>query len=106
MQTLDELFKVMSELDGAEEIQRFLTDLCTPQELAAMSERWHVAGLLEQGIPYRQIYELTGVSTATVTRVAKALKFGAGYANALKRSAKRRKYVRAKPDSDRHSKGR
>lgn len=58
--------------DGAEALA-FLTDLCSPEELRAMAERWRVVKLLEQGLPYRRISELTGVSTATVTRVARCL---------------------------------
>ena len=33
-----------------------------------------MAELLDKGHPYREIAEMTGVSTATVTRVSKCLK--------------------------------
>jgi TrpR-related protein YerC/YecD len=80
-----ELFKSLSELESAEECQSFLEDLCTPTELSAMADRWEVAKLLSQDIPYRKIYEQTGTSTATVTRVARALSEGAGYQVLIKR---------------------
>ena len=68
------------------EWEQFLTDLCTPGELEALDGRWRVAQLLADGVPYRRIYEVTGVSTATVTRVARALEWGeGGYAIALNR---------------------
>jgi len=51
----------------------FLKDLCTPGELRAFTGRWGVAEMLTHGVPYRKIYEKTGVSTATVTRVARCL---------------------------------
>jgi TrpR-related protein YerC/YecD len=82
-----ELFKAISELESAHECQKFLEDLCTPTELDAMSDRWAVAKLLSQEIPYRKIYEQTGTSTATVTRVARALSEGAGYQILLNRKA-------------------
>lgn len=59
----------------AEEMERFLVDLCTPAELRAVSERWHVARLLDQtDMSYRDINAETGVSTTTIGRVARFLK--------------------------------
>ena len=56
-------------------MEKFLIDLCTPAELKALSERWHVAQLLDKGeMSYREIYALTGVSTTTIARVARFLK--------------------------------
>src|SRR5688500_6650928 len=103
MRSLRELYRVLSQVGEEEEMERFLSDLCTPQELEAMAERWQVVKLLEEEIPYRQIYEMTGVSTATVTRVAKSLKLGTGYRRALDRSG-RRKNVGTRSDSNRDSK--
>ncbi|HHI88672.1 MAG TPA: TrpR like protein, YerC/YecD [Hellea balneolensis] len=59
---------------NAEEVERFLVDLCTPAELRALSERWHVARLLDKGgMSYRDISAKTGVSTTTIGRVARFL---------------------------------
>jgi len=55
------------------EMARFLTDLTTPGEREALAERWRVAQLLEAGKSYREISAETGVSTTTVTRVARFL---------------------------------
>ena len=69
-----ELAQAMCNLTNVEEAQLFLRDLCTPSEIAAMSERWHVARLLDQGeLSYRDIHDQTGVSTTTVSRVARFL---------------------------------
>ncbi|MCF6220616.1 MAG: YerC/YecD family TrpR-related protein [Robiginitomaculum sp.] len=58
----------------AAELERFLVDLCTPAELRALSERWHVAILLDKGeLSYRDINAQTGVSTTTIGRVARFL---------------------------------
>lgn len=69
-----------------EECLSLLEDLCTPAELEAMIDRWRVALLLEQGIPYREIHDQTGVSVTTIGRVARFLSRGAGgYRLALQR---------------------
>ena len=64
-------------------VRAFLLDLCTPAELEAMTDRWRVVPLLRQGVPYREIHELTGVSVTTIGRVARTLERGTGgYAQA------------------------
>ena len=57
------------------EMAKLLTDLCTPQEIRTLAERWHVARLLDgTSLSYRDIHEATGVSTTTVVRVARFLR--------------------------------
>jgi TrpR-related protein YerC/YecD len=82
------LFSAILSLRTPAECAAFLADLCTPAELEAMSGRWRVARLLDQGIPYRSISEKTGISTATVTRVARCLTYGrdGGYRRVLDRA--------------------
>jgi len=63
------LFAALLSLKDVKEAEEFLTDLCTPAELCDMADRWRVARLLDRGLPYREINAMTGVSTATVTRV-------------------------------------
>ena len=88
------LYGALLRLESADEVRRFLDDLCTPNELAALADRWRVARLVERGEPYRVIYEKTGVSTATVTRVARALGHGAGgYRLVLERLAAKEEEV-------------
>lgn len=72
---LRDLAQVLSKIDSPEDMQRFLIDLCTPAELRALSERWHVAQILDEGQQsYRDINALTGVSTTTIGRVARFLR--------------------------------
>lgn len=86
---LKALYEVLSQLRSAEECQQFLADLCTPAELDAMADRWQVARLVDQGLTYREIHDQTGVSTATITRTARALLHGAnGYRHVLDRRNK------------------
>jgi TrpR-related protein YerC/YecD len=74
------------------ELRDFLRDLCTLSELDAMAHRWHVARLLDEGLPYLEIAKRTGASTATVTRVAQWVRHGeGGYRTALERIRRARK---------------
>lgn len=62
-------------LENREEAYLFLKDLCTPQELNALSERWRVCQLLADGeLSYRDIHKVTGASLTTIGRVARFLK--------------------------------
>lgn len=76
--SLMELMHAISLLKNQEEAFAFFTDLCTPAELEAMTDRWEIVPLLRKGIPYRTIHEQTGVSVTTITRVARCLSFGSG----------------------------
>ena len=73
----DHLASLCTALNTAQtqaELRNFLVDLCTPAELRSMAERWHVAKLLDQGSQsYREINTNTGVSTTTISRVARFL---------------------------------
>ena len=83
---MSDLFEAILELEDADEVERFLRDLCTLSELQAMAHRWEVAKLVEQGLPYQEISRQTGASTTTVTRVAHWLRYGeGGYRLALER---------------------
>ena len=68
------LFDALARLKTGAEVRRFMTDLCTPKELAEFSERLLIARLLTQGgFSYRDISALTGASTTTIGRVARFL---------------------------------
>jgi len=70
-----DLSKALASIEDGAVMEKFLIDLCTPAELRALSERWHVAQLLDKGeLSYREIYAVTGVSTTTIGRVARFLK--------------------------------
>jgi TrpR-related protein YerC/YecD len=76
----------LAALRTPEEVRAFLRDLCTPAEIQAMADRWAVVDPLERGVPYREIHRLTGVSHATIVRVARFLRGGnGGYVTAARR---------------------
>ncbi len=82
------LFRAVISLRSATECRNFFRDLCTPAELQALVDRWQVVELLEQGLTYRKIHDLTGVSVTTIGRVARFLTDGfGGYRTAIDRTA-------------------
>ncbi len=71
---IQELYEALLLLKTNEEMNRFFKDLCTPQEIKALAERWRVCKLLAQGtLSYREISSVTGASLATIGRVARFL---------------------------------
>ena len=71
----DELCDALLTPKTREEMRRLLRDLCTPSELRALTERWHVARLLDRtDLSYREIHDGTGVSTTTIVRVGRFLR--------------------------------
>ncbi|MDD3242517.1 MAG: YerC/YecD family TrpR-related protein [Eubacteriales bacterium] len=76
-------------LGSAEECYRLLEDMCTVNEILAMSQRLEVAQMLKENVTYHEIVEKTGASTATISRVNRCLNYGAGgYQLVLKRLSK------------------
>lgn len=69
------IYQTILQLKTEKEVELFLKDLCTPQELAAFQERWHVCQILaKEEFSYREIHEKTGASVTTIGRVARFLK--------------------------------
>jgi TrpR-related protein YerC/YecD len=83
------LSEALFSLESPQELREFLEDLCTPAELEAMVDRWRVAQLLDQGLSYRDIRDMTEVSVTTIGRVARFMELGAGgYRRALEQTGK------------------
>ncbi|MDH3247471.1 MAG: YerC/YecD family TrpR-related protein [Acidimicrobiia bacterium] len=74
----DELLATIVRLETVDEAAAFMRDLCTRKELEEMSHRWEAVKLLDEGIPYREISDRTGLSTATITRINQWLQHGTG----------------------------
>lgn len=84
---MQQLFAAFLNLRTKQECKKFFRDLCTLKELEAMSQRWQAVRALSRGESYRDISAKTGLSTATVTRIAHWLNNGeGGYDIILKRS--------------------
>ena len=74
------LLRALLALETTEEAAAFLEDLCTIPEIKSLAQRLAVASRLRAGDRYQDIAALTGASTATISRVNRALTYGAdGY---------------------------
>lgn len=72
----DFLFDAILQLKNKEECYSFFEDLCTVVELKALSQRIVVAKMLSDKSVYADIVAKTGASTATISRVNRALNYG------------------------------
>ena len=73
---VDFLFDAILQLQTRDECYMFFEDLCTVNELKAMSQRLVVAKMLSDGRVYSDIVETTGASTATISRVKRSVEYG------------------------------
>mgnify|MGYP001947133398 CR=1 FL=1 len=85
-QQADELFEAILKLETLEECYRFFEDICTIKEVQAIAQRLEVAKLLKENKTYNEIEDETGASTATISRINRALNYGVdGYNLVLKK---------------------
>ena len=89
----DLLMEAVLRLESVEDAYRFFEDICTIPELKSIAQRLEVAVLLRDKVTYNEIVEKTGVSTATIGRVNRALSYGAGgYEAILKKVTEGKKH--------------
>lgn len=82
----DALCEAVLLLNNKEECYRFFEDIATVAEIKALAQRLEVAKMLQRNETYTAIGEVTGASTATISRVKRCLNFGAdGYQMILRR---------------------
>lgn len=83
---IEYFYRAVLSLQNMEECDRFFDDICTVQELKAISQRLQVAKMLRDHRVYSDIVQATGASTATISRVNRSLNYGAdGYEAIFKR---------------------
>lgn len=86
----DYLFEAILSLKDSDECYRFFEDLCTAEELRELSRRMLAARMLHDNCIYSQIASETGLSTATISRVSRSIKYGnGGYNTVLGRMEKK-----------------
>ena len=86
----DQLFRAILELKSVDECYEFFEDICTIQEMKAISARLEVARMLKAGDIYEDIVQKTGASTATISRIKRCLIYGSGgYEKILSRMAEK-----------------
>lgn len=80
----DLLMEAILHLETVEDAYRFFEDICTIAEIRSMAQRLEVAKLLRDRVTYQEIAKQTGASSATISRVNRALLYGAdGYTRVL-----------------------
>lgn len=81
---LDDLLTIFARMDSKERIFEFLLDLMSQKEVLDFARKLEVAKMLEEGISYARIKKKTGMSSATISKISKALNSdNLGYRNAL-----------------------
>ena len=75
---VDELFDAIVSLENREECYKFFEDALTVKEILDIAQRLKAAKMLKSGSSYSEVCKETGMSTATISRVSKALERGAG----------------------------
>ena len=86
---LEFLLRGILTLNSIDECYHFFEDLCTVSELQEMSRRLLAAKMLKDNYIYTEIAQQTGLSTATISRVNRCLKYGSdGYLRILERLEK------------------
>lgn len=86
----DKLFEAILLLENSEECYRFFEDICTVSEIKSLAQRLEVAKMLDAGRTYEDVAATTGASTATISRVKRALHYGAdGYRLVIERLKRR-----------------
>ena len=81
---VNELFKLLVSIERAEDMELLFADLCTKNEIEQMTQRLIAAKLLLQGKTYNQVIDVTDISSATLSRVSNAVKYGKGYKQFVK----------------------
>ena len=82
---VDFLLETLASIQTKEDIKDLLDDLCTYKEVDSMAQRLRAAQLLANGETYEQIIKQTDISSATLSRVSKCLKYGKGYKKVLQK---------------------
>ena len=73
---MDRLMEGILQLKTVEECYAFFEDLCTINELVSLEQRFEVATMLRENRTYNEVAEVTGASTATISRVNRCLNYG------------------------------
>lgn len=81
---VDELYEVILKLKTIDDCKALFNDLCTYKEIDSMAQRIVAAKLLLNNETYEEIIKQTNISSATLSRVNKCVKYGEGYKKFLK----------------------
>ena len=86
-QMLNELYQEIVKIETVEECEKFFDDLCTIKEKWAMGQRLKAAKMLLEGSTYNEVIDETEISSATLARVSKCVRYGeGGYADIINKN--------------------
>ena len=83
MNKINYISKILWQIKDKKQLNDFLEDVLTPQELETIYERLQIIKDLKEWFSQREIAEKLNVSTTTVSRWARVLKYGKGVLNYL-----------------------
>ena len=84
-----ELYAEILKLETLEECAKFFDDVCTINELEAMLQRIKAAKMLLEEKTFQEVINETKISSATLARVSKCIKYGdGGYKDILTKEKK------------------
>ena len=78
-QDYTELYNAILKLKSVSDCEEFFSDLLTIKELNSMTQRVVAGKLLLSGETYEKIISKTDISSATLSRVSRCVKYGKGY---------------------------
>lgn len=81
---LCDLYELIVSVSTVEDCKALFDDLCTIKETEQMAQRVRAAKLLTEGKTYNQVIEETDISSATLSRVSRCVRYGKGYSRLLK----------------------
>ena len=81
---IEDLYKVIISINDLETCKDFFDDLCTYKEIDMMAQRLEAAKKLIDGETYDTIIKSTDISSATLSRVSRCVKYGKGYVKVIK----------------------
>ena len=85
---IEELYETIISIKDLETCKDFFSDLCTYKEIDMMAQRLESAKKLINGETYDTIIKTTDISSATLSRVSRCVKYGKGYVKVLKSEGK------------------
>ena len=80
----NELCELMLSFETVKDFKDFFDDLCTYKEIEQFAQRYMAARLLLEGKTYEQVIKEVDISSATLSRVSRCVKYGKGYNRLIK----------------------
>lgn len=72
------LYETVLKIQNVEDCKNLFEDLCTYKEVEQMAQRVTAAKLLLEDKTYAQVIQETEISSATLSRVSRAVRHGSG----------------------------